>query len=72
MNIVCFGFLFVFACEAPLAPSPVRICPQITKWSQDYQERLASEFEAMPADGAARRAIREHIQSRQRARACRG
>lgn len=71
MNIVCVGFLFLFSCEAPAPSPPVTVCPPVTAWSKEFQGRLVDEYQALPQEAAARLAIREAIQMRKRARACR-
>lgn len=68
--MLCYGFLFIFQCEAATVP-PVVVCPSVTDWSKSYQSRLTDEIERMPAGSAAERALREHIQMRERARKCR-
>lgn len=68
--MICYGFLFIFQCEAAAIP-PVVVCPAVNEWSKSYQARLADEIERMPAGSAAERALREHIQMRDRARKCR-
>jgi len=70
MQLTCYGFLFIFQCETAAIP-PVVVCPQLTDWPKAYQARLADEIERMPAGSVAERALREHIQMRERARRCR-
>lgn len=68
--MLCFGFLIVFACELQKPAPPVVACPPVPAWSKDYQAALADEFERLPPN--ARRAVREHLQLRKQARACKG
>lgn len=68
--MICYGFLFIFSCETAAIP-PTVVCPDVPGWSKSYQARLADEIERMPAGSAAERALREHIQMRERARKCR-
>lgn len=68
--MICYGFLFIFQCETAAVP-PAVVCPQVNDWSKAYQARLADEIERMPAGSAAERALREHIQMRDRVRRCR-
>ncbi len=68
--MICYGFLFIFLCATAAIP-PVVACPHVNGWSKAYQARLADEIERMPAGSAAERALREHIQMRDRVRRCR-
>lgn len=68
--MLCYGFLFIFQCEAATVP-PTIVCPGLNSWSKAYQAQLADEVERMPPGSAAERAIREHVQMRERARKCR-
>jgi hypothetical protein len=69
MNIVCFGFLVIFTCQQPSPPPPVVACPSITVWTKDFQARIAKQYGALTDD--MRQVLREHIQLRKQARACR-
>jgi hypothetical protein len=72
MKLTCIGLLIFFQCQDAAPTPPAVVCPPVPQWSADYQKRLRDEFAALPKDAAARQAIREAIQMRKRARACRG
>ncbi len=69
MSIVCFGFFVIFTCQAPSPPPPVVACPSISVWTKDYQARVATQYGGLSDD--VKQIIREHIQLRKQARACR-
>lgn len=69
--MICLGLLFVFSCPDQDIKPPVLICPPVIEWSRQYQARLADEIGRMPDDSAVSRAMREHLQMRDRARKCR-
>jgi hypothetical protein len=73
MKLVCFGLLLVL-CQPAEEPVPSRVtvavCPVITPWSADYQERLAAELRRLPPGSAVEGAIAEAISLRDQARAC--
>lgn len=70
MTLTCIGFLFFFTCEQPAPPPPNVICETVAVWSKPFQDSLHDEYSRLKPDGAARRVIREHVQLRKRARAC--
>lgn len=70
MKLTCIGLLFFFTCEEAAPPPPAVLCETVAVWSKPFQESLHDEYARLKPEGAARRVIREHIQLRDRARAC--
>jgi hypothetical protein len=69
--ITCIGFLVAFVCDLPPPPPPVVVCPPVTIWSARRQGELADDIARLPPGSPLRRAMREHVQLRDRLRKCR-
>jgi hypothetical protein len=49
---------------------PVAVCPPLKTYTPEFNQRLASELESMPADSATVEAIGDYIGLRDQIRAC--
>jgi hypothetical protein len=67
---ICYGLLFIFWCEAEPPPPPITVCPPLSNWTLEYQEKLAHEFARLPKGTAIGEALREHIRLREQLRRC--
>jgi len=68
---ICYGLLFLMWCD-PVAPTPpITVCPPLTSWTLEYQEKLAVEFARLPKGTAIGEALREHLRLREQLRKCR-
>lgn len=65
MRAFVLAALCLGACQLPGTA-----CPAIVVYSNEFNARLADEVEAMPADSAALRAIRDYIAERDQLRKC--
>jgi hypothetical protein len=66
--ILC-GFIML-AVVAGCSHVPVAVCPPLKTYTPEFNQRLASELEAMPADSATVEAIGDYIGLRDQIRAC--
>jgi hypothetical protein len=58
--------IFLTACSHV----PVAVCPPLKTYDEAFNQRLAGELEAMPADSATVEAIGDYIGLRDQIRAC--
>lgn len=63
--------LLLSAC-ATAGSDPRAVCPPPVDYSADFQKRLATEIEALPAGAALERAMIDYGRERAQLRACRG
>jgi hypothetical protein len=59
-------YLLLAACSSV----PVAVCPPLKTYTPEFNQRLAGELEAMPADSATIEAIGDYIGLRDQIRAC--
>jgi hypothetical protein len=66
----CYGLVFLMWCDPQSPPPAITVCPPLTQWSVDYQERLAGEVDRLPKGTAIGEALREHLRLREQLRRC--
>ncbi len=65
----CFGLLFVFWCEQPVARAPAVRCPPIIAYDRETQSGAAKQLRSMPPGSPARKLVADYGDLRARCRA---
>lgn len=64
------GALLALLLLAACAGTPVAVCPPLKEYTPEFNQRLAAEVDALPADSAVVEAVGDLIGLRDQIRAC--